>query len=423
MSRTEIIKPASPTPPHLRLLHLSSLDLLAPTIYVPLIFYYPSHHAVPSPALLKTSLSQCLVRFYPLAGRFAGDRVDCNDQGVEFVESRVESRLQDLIHNPNEEALTQLVPCRLTSTKSAVMEGALLAVQANFFDCGGLALGVDLCHCIGDMASFATFLKAWAATARNCSDGETDSEQHHQQLVRHGFHLFPPTRPSSAPPQYKFPTRPDPVMKSFALTDANIAALRRSRGDAGATRVEAITALVCRCIARAAGNSSARVFLVSHAVNLRPRTEPPLPDDAFGNLSVVRYTPELAEEELVRDMHGRVEAELRKTIKKVDGQFVREMQRMEWFNRAIEPLLAAMEKHGGKEEVVYCAFSSWCKFGLYEVDFGWGRPQWVSPAPMPFENICVLLDGRDGDGIEAWVWLDADVMTHFQQDQELLSLI
>ena len=65
--------------------------------------------------------------------------------------------------------------------------------------------------------------------------------------------------------------------------------------------------------------------------------------------------------------------------------------------------------------------SSWCKFPVYEIDFGWGKPIWVSNGVFSPTNTIVLGDTKCGTGIEAWVTLNAQVMALFEQDEELLS--
>lgn len=49
-----------------------------------------------------------------------------------------------------------------------------------------------------------------------------------------------------------------------------------------------------------------------------------------------------------------------------------------------------------------CAFSSWVRFGLYEADFGWGKPARVCTS-FPYMNLVLLMDAPAGDGIEAWI--------------------
>ncbi|PKI31919.1 hypothetical protein CRG98_047690 [Punica granatum] len=59
---------------------------------------------------------------------------------------------------------------------------------------------------------------------------------------------------------------------------------------------------------------------------------------------------------------------------------------------------------------------------LYDIDFGWGRPVWVSNIglckPM-FLNLIFLVDTRSGDGIEAWVPTDEQEMALLQENPEL----
>ena len=55
-------------------------------------------------------------------------------------------------------------------------------------------------------------------------------------------------------------------------------------------------------------------------------------------------------------------------------------------------------------EIDVYLFNSWSRFPIYEADFGWERPEWVSSVYAPMEGI-LLLDSNDGDGIEAWVRL------------------
>jgi shikimate O-hydroxycinnamoyltransferase len=66
-------------------------------------------------------------------------------------------------------------------------------------------------------------------------------------------------------------------------------------------------------------------------------------------------------------------------------------------------------------------YSSWCRFSMYEVDFGWGKPIWVTTSTCPVKNVIVLMDTRDGDGIEAIVNMNKNDMIMFEHDVELLQ--
>ncbi|XP_039163142.1 stemmadenine O-acetyltransferase [Eucalyptus grandis] len=103
----ETIMPSSATPSPVQTYRFSLLDQLAPPFYVPVVLFY----SAPDPEQdfdhvniyekLKTSLSECLSCFYPLAGRSKGDEhaVDLG-QGAVFVRTRVNARLAKLLANP-----------------------------------------------------------------------------------------------------------------------------------------------------------------------------------------------------------------------------------------------------------------------------------------------------------------------------------
>ncbi|VVB17418.1 unnamed protein product [Arabis nemorensis] len=65
------------------------------------------------------------------------------------------------------------------------------------------------------------------------------------------------------------------------------------------------------------------------------------------------------------------------------------------------------------------AVSSWCRMSFYEADFGWGLPVWVAPDSVDKTQV-VLMDAKDGEGIEAWVTLPETDMATFEHDDELL---
>lgn len=45
----------------------------------------------------------------------------------------------------------------------------------------------------------------------------------------------------------------------------------------------------------------------------------------------------------------------------------------------------------------------------------------MTPTSWAFNNIVLLMDTKDGDGIEAWVNLDVDEVFSFEQNEELLA--
>jgi len=166
----QIIKPSSSTPQHLHTIQLSSLDQAAPQIYTHIILFYSPNTVTNSiPHKLKTSLSQTLTHFYPLAGRIKLSssntlHVECNDEGIEFVESQTEADISSFLLDPPIDQFDKLLPIKATEFRWA--EDPLLAVQLSVFSCKGLALGISVSHLIADGVSIALFLNCWADIAQ-----------------------------------------------------------------------------------------------------------------------------------------------------------------------------------------------------------------------------------------------------------------
>ncbi|PRQ45347.1 putative deacetylvindoline O-acetyltransferase [Rosa chinensis] len=72
-------------------------------------------------------------------------------------------------------------------------------------------------------------------------------------------------------------------------------------------------------------------------------------------------------------------------------------------------------------ELITFSFSSFCRFPLYDNDFGWGKPTWVSSSPLTFKNLVVFMDTKEADGIEACISLEEEVMVKFETDIEFLA--
>ena len=73
------------------------------------------------------------------------------------------------------------------------------------------------------------------------------------------------------------------------------------------------------------------------------------------------------------------------------------------------------------DDVDFFKCLSTCGDGLYDADFGWGKPVWQSLVTLGYKNTFALSQTRDGSGIEAWVTLKEDVMARFECDLELLA--
>lgn len=457
----EFIKPSSPTAHHLRTFKLSLLDQLIPAPYAPIVLFYPNNHGggVINPgeiakklAVLKQALSKSLSNFYPLAGIISDDlSIECNDQGAYYVTAMVVNHhLSKFLEKPDLHFICQFLPC--DPTFMGPMAGkSVTNVQINLFECGGIAISLCISHKILDGNGLKTFLKSWAEMANG-------TEEIHNVCPNFvASSLFPANddlwlrdssmamwrsmfkKGKSSTKRFVFDAAAINTLKAMATSDSGRSNLRSP------TRVETTSAFLWKCVKEASEsiNGYKRSSMLTHVVNLRKRATPALSENSIGNLIWIssakctipppppanRYhhhhhnnnqdkgLPELAD--LVRH-----------SISKFVGDYVKKL--CDGGNKGsalMRKTLKEIEDFGSnrseeEEEVDYLGFSSWCGFGFYEIDFGWGKPIWVSSyavaAPV-FMNLVILLETRNGDGIEAWVTLDEQEMDFLLHNHEILA--
>ncbi|KAM3706135.1 hypothetical protein ACJW30_03G132600 [Castanea mollissima] len=353
---------------------------------MPFVLFYPhdasanlsniEHHE-----RLKESLSKVLTRFYPLAGRVKEKLyVDCNDEGVHYVEAKASCKLSEFLEDPIPNQFNKFLPFELDG-----VNGIAIAVQVTSFNSGGIVIGIVFDHKVLDACSFFMFLRSWAAIAR----GYTDIA-----IPRFESATFFPPETSLSPK--KMIKDNNIVLKRFVFDASAIADLRakystnnKNMENPRPTRMEALSTFI-------------RTF---HIANLRTRLDPSLSEDYFGNLSV----PAVA-------------------ILPWDTKV--------GFKGIIVPVRDAIRQHGGqtsfmkenmekfiKGEVVYLTFTSLCRFPTYDTDFGWGEPAWVTSAKWLYKNLVGFFDSKSGNGIEVWINLEEEAMDKFEADKELQAYV
>ncbi|XP_022151916.1 vinorine synthase-like [Momordica charantia] len=420
----EMIKPFSPTPAHLRRCNMSFLDQVTTDVYNPMVYFYAptaDFDAAKIADHLKNSLSHVLTEFYPLAGRvnYGEFFIDCDDGGVPFIETRVNCRLSDVVGTPFPGELNKFLPFELDQ-----LEEVSMGVQLNVFECGGVGVGICVSHKIGDALSFFTVVNGWAAFGR----GEVEALRGHFASGE----LFPPT--TTALYNTRNSIFRERVAKRYEINGANIEAIRAKYAESDAfenqrrpSRVESLSAfLYGRFIAAVKDECSdengrlesekTTTYLVCHAVNIRSRLEPPVPEYAFGNY--YRSTFAIPSQEILDDPNCyALVPHVRQEIAKIDTHYLKQIQDNRNF-------LDAMKKTSARfaaGSLLSCSFTSLCRMPIYDADFGWGKPEWVGSPALIFKNLFVLVDKKDGDGVDVYVHLKKEHMARLEADHLFLN--
>ncbi|GMH26974.1 hypothetical protein Nepgr_028817 [Nepenthes gracilis] len=410
----EIIKPSTSTPPHPSTYKLSTFDQTSTSCYVPILLFYNnqapngSSEVMEISGILKNALSNILNRYYPFAGKIKGNTsIDCNDTGAIFSVFHLKNKLVDILIQPDLNILDILLPDALPW--SNWKNGSLLEICVSFFNCGGFSIGMCISHKIADAYTIQLFLNDWAAMTK-----QPDIELRYPHLLEES--AFPPGNRFTLQ-ESQYPRGRNPVTRRFVFSPLKIANLKArvvsSSIVQNPTRVEIVTAILYRCLLKASkinsGSLSPSTLII--AVNLRPRVVPSLPYNSIGNAAWPFMLLINEEKKMKLDM---LVAEMREGRRKF-FENSKNMKGSQWFS-VVQTALANLKSMGN---LYIC--SSWCRFPFYEADFGWGKPTWVCISKSPFCNTIVLLDSKNGDGIEAWIILEEQVMSTLEGDDELLE--
>ncbi|KAG7961646.1 hypothetical protein I3843_09G027100 [Carya illinoinensis] len=401
---------------------LSYLDQFVPTLYSPLILFYPNNHTHSKssrslPTQLKESLSETLNHFYPFSGRTKDNFfIDSFDEGVPFNEAR---------------SLNQFLPCLPFHKEPNSEEAAQLAIQLSIFDCGGMAIGICASHKIADGNTMRPLILHWAAA----TGGPV------KKVLYPNFSEA--SSPSHFPPQQLFPQSLVSLVESICVIESKyktrrfvfdgsaVATLRekaKSERVDNPTRVESLTGFISKHAMAASRviSGSPKPTIINQAVNIRRLTKPRLPDTSAGNIFL--------EASVDLDCHDSttvmgiqlsdLATSLRESVRKVISDYVSTLQGDQGFEVYCEFIKKRMtERQRQKCPDVY-TFSSWLGLDINSFDFGWGKPIWsgimgeVSPT---CRNLIFYKKTQCGSGVEAWVTLDEKLMAILENDPEFLA--
>ncbi|CAI0394624.1 unnamed protein product [Linum tenue] len=431
--KTTIVRPsdkdeANPDHHGRRRLWLSNLDLVHGRVHESTVYLYkPSERNYFDLELLKEALSRALVPFHPLAGRLARDEkgrieVDCNGEGVSFLEAESDASLDELGEFMPGDELLKLVP-RVDYSNHEISSCPLVLLQVTRFKCGGLSLGTAIHHSVADGESALSFIKTWSNLARGLPAAVTPFMDHTILRARN-----PPTPKfhhseyDPAPTLINNPNQPGnrTTMAIFRFEPDQLNALKKlanPTGTASKIRYEYFTLLshIWRCASKARGGLAPDQPTRLHmAVDGRSRlTSPPVPSSYFGNVifhaAPVATVGELTTEPLVRTLER-----IRDAIDKMDDSYLRSaIDYLEDPDDGDDP--ASVMQVGGTCRSPNLKIVSWVRLPLECADFGFGKPLCCRPAGL-FEGYGNLLPGSGEDGsLVLAICLEAEAMAAFRK--------
>ncbi|WCJ34081.1 HXXXD-type acyl-transferase family protein [Euphorbia peplus] len=309
----------------------------------------------------------------------------------------------------------------------------VLYVQFNVFQCGGIAIAICISHKSADADSITNFLRNWADNNMNMKDlSKAITPSFEESSLR-----FPPfkTNPShqiSIMEKFFFNERKRTTRRFVFYAKAMMSLKEKAKGEirngekVTPSRVKTLSSFIWKCctLASASISMTPRLSFSVHFMNIRRRTQPCLPKYSIGNLlwwAVAAY--DIVDSSEYTKMNDNLKHFVELTdesMEEVNAEFLKSLEDEKGVEVVCEFLEQVNEIYSTNPEMF--VFSSWLNFGINDLDFGLGKPVWVSlmgEVGPALRNFTIFKEF--GDGIEAWITLDDDIMEIIEHDPEFLT--
>ncbi|EXB94480.1 Malonyl-coenzyme A:anthocyanin 3-O-glucoside-6''-O-malonyltransferase [Morus notabilis] len=398
---------------------------------------------------LKSSLSLTLQHFFPFAANLVCPPpparphilfTDGDSVSLTVVESTADFNFLTAHHPRPVKALYPLVP----KLAPARVEGdkriePLMALQLTVFPDSGICIGVRFNHVVADGKTLHHFLKSWALICKTGGDSTLLAQElrlpsHDRATIKgpHGQELAFLNTWWSLASTWKNDNDDDDeksvldcrnidnVRATFVLPRARIEKLKhwltnQLSKDENSTSFHmssyvATCALIWACLAKSeAKNSTEKInkddepYYFAIVAECRSRLEFPLPATYFGNCLAVSFVPVKRKELLGENGTVAAAKAIGKEVREMNKQALKELENWVMKYKKIE------ESH--RQHVTVTGSP---KFGLYEVDFGWGRPKKSEAVHFSDSSTFSLVESRDEKGgVEVGLTLSRDRMSRF----------
>ncbi|KAK1290727.1 Phenolic glucoside malonyltransferase 1 [Acorus calamus] len=378
---------SSTTPPHPPNLKLSFLDVL--WLFVPpvqRILFFRSDASISSVVRsLQSSLSLTLTNFYPLLGKLTHSSetaelyIDCTgSDGVEFSEAESDWDLERLTVDPvhHWDEFRALVP-RLDIGR---LPAPVLSVQVTGFE-GGFAVGISAHHMLVDGRALWLFVKAWAESCRTnngpaasvsaglCFDRTVVRYPRSEEFCRRCIETFAPTLPTVSKTIHYNPK--EIIRRTFIISDNNIQSLKRRTNSPTKKHHQP-------------GYDHDEIVHLVFLSDCRSRLDPPVDPGYFGNCVGFCFAKARVGDLLGKEGFTFACAVISRAVEEAVEE------PMGWCEGFFEEFAKLKPSR-----LVHVAGSP--RFGVYETDFGWGRPRRAELVSMN-DGAVVLSDAGGGEG-------------------------
>lgn len=414
---------------------------------------------------LKSSLSLTLQHFLPLSGKIVWPSdsskpfiqfnpvedgvsliiAQCNEE--EDDDDRVFNKLLEY-NSPHEVSLSRNFVPHLDSTNSFA---SIISIQITLFPRSGFSIGISSHHAVLDGKSSTMFIKAWASICKSLEETQSspclnpslepffgreviDDPNDLEGLFINIWHeISSKIDPNNSTKQRSLQimlnstaSQHNLVRATFelkrvdleklnkrVLTKWNIVELAQEKEptiETSKPKKLSTFVLTCAyvfvCIAKA--NQQAKMdkkekFACGFSVDCRARLDPPIPENYFGNCVNTHIVETEYENFTHEDGLVIVARKINDKIKKMDEGVLEGMETLIF-------RLMAMKREG----IQTLGVAGSTRLGVYEIDFGFGRPEKVEIASIDRGLTIGLAESKDlRGGVEVGLVLDKHVMGEF----------
>ncbi|KAL4279009.1 hypothetical protein GQ457_03G013610 [Hibiscus cannabinus] len=369
---------------------------------------------------LKDGLRVVLEEFYQLGGKLGKDeegvfRVEYDDDmgGVEVLEAIAEGiAVDELAAHEGTSSLKDLIPYNGVLNLEG-LHRPLLSVQLTKLK-DGMAVGCAFNHAILDGTSTWHFMSSWAqlCSGSNSVDVPPFLERTKARNTRVKLDLSLPPNPISSSPQlreklFRFPEAAIDKIKSKVNSNPSSPASKPF------STFQSLAVHIWQHVTRARNLKPEDYTVFTVFADCRKRVDPPMPESYFGNLIQAIFTVTAAGLLVANSLDFGASA-IQKAIEAHDGKAI-EARNKEW---EADPKIFEFKDAG-----INCvAVGSSPRFKVYDVDFGWGKPEGVrSGSNNRFDGMVYLYQGKSGGrSIDVEITLEAAAMEHLEKDEGFL---